>query len=589
MAAPGGPLIPRPGALAGLTALVAAAAGLASWRTVALAPVADLSKVWATDALTHLRAHACAGTDAGHALTPAPVLLTAWRRGRRLWTLQATGSDSLAELERRLRPHCDAPIRLQLDAVVAVGRVLPGALGALAFVDGSDGVRGRVEGDRWIHVPSTELVVRGLYRAYTPVPQIEPEFHAGMDLEAAAELVHRADPLGREVLELQRFRARTAVEGAEGQALVLRKATTASPELTPDTLVASARAGADYLARIQRADGQFRYKWSVVHDRDLDAGYSWPRHAAVVSTLAMSARILDAPELLVPVKRGLVALEGRMQDGPTDTRCVRSGKICRLGASALGLLAFAEHREAAGPSRRDTEGAALARYLRAMQRPDGFFHYVWRPDTGPRTAGMRAYEAQEAVLALARWGRVADDADARAAAERAMDYLAGPYWDHFLGLYIYGQEHWTCMAAEEVYAFAPKPEYARLCHRIGRFYAGLSVHPGETIFDEDVGGVGAPGVPPHLGATATVVEALVPAVALARAEGLDEEPVRAQLDRSLVYLMGGQLGPDDAFWLPAPDKAMGGFLDSRSQPVIRMDNASHAVAGMVRAVELFKE
>jgi hypothetical protein len=70
------------------------------------------------------------------------------------------------------------------------------------------------------------------------------------------------------------------------------------------------------------------------------------------------------------------------------------------------------------------------------------------------------------------------DARYRDAAERALDHLVG-WYDFFVGGFFYGEEHWTCIAAEAAYPAIQKDAYRRFCNGYGAFLGMQQIAPGE--------------------------------------------------------------------------------------------------------------
>jgi hypothetical protein len=201
---------------------------------------------------------------------------------------------------------------------------------------------------------------------------------------------------------------------------------------------------------------------------------------------------------------------------------------------------------------------------------------------------MKLYATQQAVLALAIHARaVRGDEESLAAAEEGMDYLAGPYWDHFLGHWHFLQEHWTCLAAEEMYRVRPKPEYARICLEVGKHYDRITLRADETPFAEDAGGMSVTHIfTPHVGGTATAAEAMVSAAILGRAIGEDVSPLEEQLRQTFHFLARGQVSAHDRFWIPRPKEAVGGFYESQTKTAIRIDTVQHSISAIVRGLDL---
>ncbi len=530
-----------------------------------------------------------------------PIALTVWSKGiryRNFQTVEEPLGRALEQLAGKLKNignRMDDPrLRLQLDFAVAEGWIpQDGVLASLAFVEGRDGVSGLIGSER-IYLPPSELIRNNKYGSFKPLPDYDGKFRIGVDLAQVEKTVlnqgKRLGIRGDEVSDFVRFRALTVVEGEDLTPRRLLKGTVERPDVTRSRVEAAVVAGANYLTGTLRDNGIFRYYYNPVLDRDERGEYNWPRHAGVTYSLALVGRVLKKPAYVGVASRALVRFEKQLSDGPDGSKCLLSRKKCYLGSSALGLLALAEYRIASGDDRFDGMARKVARFLISMQKEDGFFYHDWYPQRGIDKELMKLYASQQAVFALARYAKALRDEDALKKAVLGMDYLAGPYWDHFLGSYFFGQEHWTCLAAEEVYNARPKPEYAELCYGIGVHYENITHNPGETPFVEDVGGMSVTHLfTPHLGGTATASEAMVSSVLLGDAIGLDTRRIREQLRVTYGFLIRGQVTANDTFWIRHPRQAMGGVFETQTKPKIRIDNVQHAISAMVRGLDFLPE
>jgi hypothetical protein len=526
-----------------------------------------------------------------------PLVLTVWRNGRRAKVLQRNDlplEQSLKSMRDELRKSSglkiDAKARLQFDFVVAEGWIPDeGLLAVLAFADGHDGLSGQI-GDERVYVPPGELIRLDKYGRFKPLPDYDSKFRIGLDVEKLKKTIkHQGTRFGLNgdvVQDLARFRALTVVEGNDFKPRRLLKASVERPAPDHARVRASVLAGARYLVNAIGEDGVFHYYYNPVLDQDEPGEYNWPRHAGVTYSLALVGRILKQNQFVTAAARALDRFEEQLGVGPEDTVCLESNGKCYLGSSALGLLALAEYRISSGDKRYDGSAAGVARFLMAMQRSDGFFFHDWYPKTGIDKELMKLYASQQAVFALARYSKATGDKSALSAAIRGMDYLAGPYWDHFLGSFFFGQEHWTCLAAEEVYSLEPKHEYAELCHGIGVHYDNIMHNEAETPFEEDVGGMSITHVfTPHIGGTATAAEAMVSAVVLGEKAGFDTKPLKEQLAATFGFLIRGQVTVHDLFWIKRSGQSIGGFYETATKTKIRIDNVQHSISGMARGLE----
>jgi hypothetical protein len=68
---------------------------------------------------------------------------------------------------------------------------------------------------------------------------------------------------------------------------------------------------------------------------------------------------------------------------------------------------------------------------------------------------------------------------------------------------------------------------------------------------------------------------------LARANGLDTETYRAALLRLAAFQLRCQITPENAFFLPRPDRALGGFRSGLVDGEVRIDYVQHSVSSLL--------
>jgi hypothetical protein len=585
------------------SAFVIGAAALTAPLPFRLSRVTDLAPGDAARILGAIRSGLASGTPAvlpqvldRVAGDRVPALLSVWEQGRRRIQWQVDGkplSESVPELARKVARFAQGRdpgvLRLQLDLAVADGSIpQDGLLASLAFVPGHDGVSGLV-GERRVYVTPSELIRQDRYEGVGPLPGWEVGVKLGLGVDKARRaLMLEADRLGTggdEARDLRRFEALTVVEGADLAPRLLMRATVERKVLDRERMKAAVVAGASYLSRALGSSGLYHYHYNPVKDEDVSDPYNWPRHAGVSYSLALVGRLLARPGFVETAGRALDGFVRRLAPGPDGSRCLMDRGTCYVGSSALGLLALSEYRIASGDGRFDGAARGLAKFLLAMQKDDGLFYHDWRPGKGIDRSIMKLYASQQGVLALARHGRAVGDRAAVAAAEKGMDYLAGPYWSFFLGGYFFGQEHWTCLAAEELYDAVRKPKYADICLDVGDHYVRITLGKRDTPFAEDVGGMSVTQLfTPHEGGTATSAEAMTSAVALGERTGRDVSRIKRTVVSTYGFLSRCQVTAHDAFWLKRPEIALGGFYETQVKPQVRIDNVQHAISAMVRGL-----
>jgi hypothetical protein len=255
-----------------------------------------------------------------------------------------------------------------------------------------------------------------------------------------------------------------------------------------------------------------------------------------------------------------------------------------IGSAALAVLALTEYRRAEAPGVRERYDAVLTRLgalLLGLQRPGGDFVHL--PDA-PEVKLL--YYDGEAAFALARLARDLGDLRYRDAARRALDWLTRDAYRHFAGGFYFGEDHWTCMAAEELAPLAPSSSYERFCRAYAAFLRRAQFRPGEAP-DTFTGAYGfTPFFPPHTTPAASRTQAMISAYELGRRLGRPDPAIQAQVLESLRYLLAQQIRPDNAYLMAAPESVVGGWNQSPLRRFVRIDFVQHAGDALLRGEAL---
>lgn len=161
---------------------------------------------------------------------------------------------------------------------------------------------------------------------------------------------------GQAGMPVRRVTFDSFAEGDGGRATQLFWGNPRSPDLAPDFLLASARAGGDYLLRHQLANGDFDYIYLPRRDETGD-GYNLLRHAGTCYALLELYGATRDGRYLTSARRGIEALLTRARgprpdDSEADFETIVSpGEEAKLGGAALAILAMT------GPSDRDSESS----------------------------------------------------------------------------------------------------------------------------------------------------------------------------------------------------------------------------------------
>jgi len=253
----------------------------------------------------------------------------------------------------------------------------------------------------------------------------------------------------------------------------------------------------------------------------------------------------------------------------------------------VGLL---EYQRRTRDDRYAATAGRLVEFLLDMQRPDGDFDHVYDLRRGRALADeRRMFASEEAALALVMAHAVLGERPEHLrAAERALDYLTGPKYDYFLGRFMYGADHWTCIAAEEAYPLGLRSQqYLEFCRGYAGFMRRIQYQPGEWNNADFAGhyGFGAVMVP-QAPAAAGFSEAIVSTFALSRRHGEPDEALHDQAALALDALARDQIRDDNSWLMARPDLARGGIRRSLVEEEIRIDFTQHAACALIRGAVL---
>jgi hypothetical protein len=555
---------------------------------------------------------------------PGPVVVTLWFDGRAITRVEGEGAtlgaavDSAAAALRTngvVRAQSSFAIkhaRLQVDVIIGRAPIgtshwlaaysLPFIGDGLAVNPGIDGIGAEVAGKRALMLPH-ELVATKLLSTKRPAEAL-PDFAMGVDLGRIASIVGQRAGVKYPVpiAQLFRFRTDTFVEQPADRRtlppLQLTRGIPPAPSLSAQSLRAAALAGGRYLVGHLAPNGRY------IYEHDLNTGfktnpaagaYSMPRHAGTTYFLAELYRITKETWLREPIERAFAHLAellssgrcaGTLPDGqPFDCVLDRHDPVAHLGSTALTVVALAEYQRATGDARYLPLATKFATWILYMQRPDGSFRHVYDPKS--KQADDKAellYYSGEAALALARMHVITGDPKYAKAAERGLDWLVD-WYDFFLGGFLYGEEHWTCIAAEAAWPAAKRDKYREFCDGYGAFLRLQQPHAGDHPDEDDWTGAYnfTPFVPPYNTPVGSRTEAMISAYLLGVHHGRGDPEIREQIRLALEYALGQQIRPESTFNVVG--EGLGGMPASPIDRTVRIDYVQHVCSAMIRASE----
>lgn len=611
-----------------LPSLVLLAVTALVYGTYRIAPPDRLDDAARTAVIASLRA-ALEGEAEVPCAVAAPIdgaaVVTVWSNGKAVERLEGRGAQVGAAIEdasarlrasvplRKLSANARVRARIQVDLVTGrapLGGIesvgIPVLTDMLAVNPGVDGIGVEHGAARALLLPH-ELVAAKVLASSRPVKEAVPELALGIDhARIRTMLATQAGITPDEVAagNVFRFRTDTFVERPfaqrPGAPLPLYRGVPEAPPLSAQALREAALLGGRFLVAHLAPNGRYVYEHDLVTGRQTDprrsGAYSMPRHAGTTYFLAELYRITKEEWLREPIERAFAHLAellatGRcgatLPDG-TEIDCVldRTEKVAQLGSTALAVVALAEYQRATGDTRYLPLATKFTSWILYMQRPDGSFRHIYDPVTRtPDEKRELFYYSGEAALALARMHLVTGDARYARAAEKALDWLVH-WYDFFMGGFFYGEEHWTCIAAEAVYPAVKNPAYVDFCHGYGRFLRAQQPAPGEFPDQDDWAGAYnfTSFVAPYNTPAGSRTEAMISAYLLGRHHGTPDAEVRDQIRAALQYTLGQQIRPESDFNVIGP--GLGGMPGSPIDRSVRIDYVQHVCSAMIRASEV---
>jgi hypothetical protein len=547
------------------------------------------------------------------------VAVTVWVTGRTMGRFDGYGANLAAAVDdaarqirvhpqvRSLPPVLQSQTKLQVDVIVGRAKLgnehwlgqyaIPFVTGMLPVNPGVDGIGAEHDGKKAMLLPH-ELVFSKVLSGQVKAETVD--FSMGVDMKRIA--VYISSKMGKQVPNsaLFRFRTDTFVEAPDitKPPVQLTRGIPPPPPLSAQALRDAALQGGRYLVAHLSPSGRYIYEHDLTSGQRTDprsGAYSMPRHAGTTYFLSELYRITKEPWLREPIERAFAHLAELLSSGrcasttpsgePFDCVLDRTETVAHLGSTALTVVALAEYQRATGDTRYLPLATKFATFLLYMQRPDGSFRHLY--DSRKKQPDDKAellYYSGESALALARMYTITGDEKYGKASERALDWLVG-WYDFFLGGFFYGEEHWTCIAAEAIWPYAKKDKYREFCDGYGAFLRQQQPHVGDHPDEDDLAGAYnfTPFVPPYNTPAGSRTETMISAYLLGQHHGHGDPEIRDQIRLTLQYALGQQIRPESMF--DVVGEGLGGMPGSPIDRNVRIDYVQHVCSAMIRASE----
>lgn len=389
-------------------------------------------------------------------------------------------------------------------------------------------------------------------------------------------------------------------ESSVGDPVKLYFGNRASYEVSPESLLAAAISGGDYLVRHTRLDGMFDYHYDPLTNY-VNADYNFLRHAGTCYALlevqeAVNQHAEQAgkakPEQIYRecAKRGIDFLlthhchELKLPGHDHAMLVVVSAeREAKLGGAALAMLAMLKYREVTGEDVWLTELRQFGRFIEFLQKPSGEFLSEYHLDLPNRPQYESLYYPGEAMLALSRLAMADPEGPWFGIVERGADYLINVR-DKDVPPAELPHDHWFCIAMNEFAKLTAEPRFANHAKKIADAM-GLLLR----VESPQPEWVGSYYMPPRSTPTATRAEAIVAFTCLAKRKNWDHMSYLKQLKLMVGFQLRCQIVPENAMYLPRPDQALGGFRASLEEWEVQIDYVQHNISSLLGLRRLLLE
>jgi hypothetical protein len=414
-------------------------------------------------------------------------------------------------------------------------------------------------------------------------------------VSAARSLVRRLARTANGSIRLSRFRSTSFVDSPaqpDRVHAIFRGNVSPAGFGTRELRKALVEAGR-YMARMIQSDGTYCYEYSPTSDECLP-GYNLLRHAGTTYSLYQVARATRESGLFGPAERAMRWLrrQVRQVDGDPSRSFLLEGDKAKLGGAGLALIALVEREKALSDGRDTVLMRRLVNFIVSQQRPDGSFdsYFGWSPKVEVPTR-RSIYYPGEAILALVRYYGIRRDARALRSARRGADYLVHRRW-RWAGVELYvPPDAWLAQALAELDAILPQDGLRDYAYEIAEVTEQSMLRADEGAPADLVGSPGNGVDLPNVTAAGARTEGLSATWVMARRRG-EVERARRLGELALVaarFQLGQQFRPENSYFLPRPDEALGGFRASPDNNRMRIDTVQHNVSGLLTILEVLEQ
>lgn len=377
--------------------------------------------------------------------------------------------------------------------------------------------------------------------------------------------------------------------GGGGRGIELYRGVVKLPfSFTEQTLVDAAVAAGDHLLRFLNAEeGRFGYLYYADRD-EWDPGYNIVRHAGAVWGLFRLYNVTGEKRFLDGGLAAFAYLEKSFvtpEEDP-DIFLIQEGNVAALGTMALAAMATVEMpAEHMTPERKKAQEKLGMAVIRMMAEDGQFYAYYQQVKTGRVPDPQPIYFPGEATLALVNLYEKTKDERWLTAAKKAADRQVEAF--NKSGT----PDNWEIQVMSRLYRITRDDRYRDAGIRMANYNVEHQYDPARAAekFKDYYGGFDN-ARPPRATPAASRTEAMDEAYELAVAAG--DAAAEKRFGDAVIwaswFIMNNQFNAANSYFLPAPEKALGGVRGGLTANDIRIDYDQHAIMALLGARAVFK-
>lgn len=474
--------------------------------------------------------------------------------GAALAAMQKLAIETKGELPEQTS---DLPVKVDITETL-LPIEMPGAA-RRAFIPGVDGL--------WL-LPES----RAEYRLPSELLPFSPT--TSTDIALYFNILPKSDTV-------RRFRTRAFLQIREDEEPVeLTRSLPSAAKVDAESLRERITAACDYLVRSQREDGSYFYLYAAHRDRPGKAEEeSMVRHVAVAGIMVLAGEELQRKEFTDSAARCFEFVKGKLRRKDGKAFLLKKGEGT-LGGSGLLAWALSNYRRVSGIEKYDQIAREAADFLMAMQKPDGTFYNYYDPLSGePIDRPARFYQG-EACLGLYWYCDVYKDRKYLDAAVRAAGALSQIRSEQ-ISKGSPTLDAWLMQSVRFLYRHADKEQKSVMLGVIEKMANTMveAQRTAQTASYRDLAGSfrSATQELPSGPGTAAMCEGLAAVYHLLDSLGRPAAKIRDTLINAASFQLKHQFWGANMYYLPNPDKALGGIRATLTNSEIRIDHVQHTV------------